>query len=149
MTKKGIGLISAYALVMVALFTATFTGEWNPSNYSYTLNENTLTIEQGLWNKEEMEVEREGNINNILLFQLAVSEERQQWSVDLGVTAVLLPLLLFIAAPAQRPFKKYLAFKWYAAVVLAILVVYTAWSVPAHVSYVDDIERYVRLLTSS
>ncbi|MCA1020878.1 MULTISPECIES: hypothetical protein [Halobacillus] len=149
MTKKGIGLISAYALVMVVLFTATFAGEWNPSNYSYTLNEDTLTIEEGLWNKEQVEIEREGNINEILMFQVAVSEERQQWRLDLGVIAVLLPLLMFITAPGQRPFRKYLPFKWYTTVVLAILVIYTAWSIPAHLSSIDDIQRYVSLLTSS
>ncbi|WP_226581494.1 hypothetical protein [Halobacillus litoralis] len=146
MDKKRISLISVYALVMVGLFIATFGGQWNPSNYSYTMNEDTVVIEKGLFSEKVEAVDIDEHINNILLFQVALSEERQLWRLDVGMIGLMLPLLAFLFIPQQRPLKKYLSFKWYMTVVLAILVLYMAYSIPNHLTQIENVHEYVRIL---
>ncbi|ELK49010.1 hypothetical protein [Halobacillus sp. BAB-2008] len=146
MNKKRRIIMIIYAVVMVGLLLVTFVGEWNPSNYSYTWNEGTLTIEQGLTKDKVAGLDVEEQIDDVLKFTLAVSEEQSQWNVDLLAVGILLPFLLLVFVPDQRPFQKYLSKGWYRTLVLAILILYGAYTIPGHIVQIGEIKEMVRLL---
>ncbi|MGR9048453.1 hypothetical protein ACQ4XT_07490 [Halobacillus faecis] len=146
MDKKTIGVAGIYVLIMLPLLFLTYGANWNPSNISYELNGDTLVILEGIGKEEVAEVNVEDRMNDLLQFTLAVSVENKQWSTDVWVIGLLLPFLLFVIVPDRRPFKKNLSFKWYLTIVLAILVLYAAYSIPNHVAQVKEVNEYVNLL---
>ncbi|RWZ58938.1 hypothetical protein EQV77_08265 [Halobacillus fulvus] len=143
MDKKTIGIIVAYTLIMTALLLVTFAGNWNPSGYDYTIDNQTVTIEKGT---EQWEVDVSDKQPDAFRFYVALSEERQQWRTDITAIALLLPFLLLIAVPERRPFKNMVPKKWYMLIVLAIAVIYVVYSLSFHVEQIGEIQRLVEQL---
>ncbi|SEH46158.1 hypothetical protein SAMN05192559_101573 [Halobacillus karajensis] len=143
MNKKTIGVAGIYILIMLPLLLLTYGANWNPSNISYDLDGETLVIKEGLGEEEVAEVNVQDRMNELLQFTLAVSVENKQWKTDVLVIGILLPFILFAIVPERRPFKKNLSFKWYMTSILAILVLYAAYSVPAHVTQIAEVHQYV------
>ncbi|MGP4069364.1 hypothetical protein [Halobacillus sp. B29] len=146
MDKKIIGITLTYAIIMMSLILVTFIGEWNPSGYSYSLSNETLTIEKGLFSKETTEIAIEDRIDQAISFSLSISEENQQWRMDVIVIGLLLPFLLLLFVPDRRPFKKQLSYPWFAVIVAALVVLYASYSVPAHITEISDIQNQVDTL---
>ncbi|WP_281974479.1 hypothetical protein [Halobacillus litoralis] len=145
MDKKKLTILLAYAIVMTGLLLLTFGAEWNPSNYSYSLNNGTMVIEKGL-SQELEEVSVGDRMDDVLRYTLAVSAEQQQWRIDVTVIGILLPFLLLLFIPNLRPLKKHLSTRWYVTIVLAILVVYAAYSIPNHISNINEVHEQVSRL---
>jgi hypothetical protein len=141
--KKKFGVAAIYILIMAPLLLVTYFANWNPSNISYDLNGENLVIKEGVFTKETTEVDVGEKMDELLQFSLAISLESKLWRTDVTVIGLLLPFLLFAVVPDRRPFRKNLSFKWYMTIVLAILVLYAAYSIPNHVSQIDDIHQYV------
>ena len=146
MDKKKFGVAAIYILIMVPLLLVTYLANWNPSNISYDLDGEKLVIKEGVFAKEATEVDVGEKMDELLQFSLALSLESKLWRTDVTAIGLLLPFLLFALVPDRRPFRKKLPFKWYMTIVLAILVLYAAYSIPNHVSQIDDVYQYVRQL---
>ncbi|SFK60846.1 hypothetical protein SAMN04487936_12220 [Halobacillus dabanensis] len=143
MDKKKFGVAAIYIIIMVPLLLVTYFANWNPSNISYELKGENLVIEEGVFMKETTEVDVGEKMDELLQFSLAVSLESKLWRTDVTVIGLLLPFLLFAVVPDRRPFRKNLPFKWYMTIVLAILVLYAAYSIPNHVSQIAEVHQNV------
>ncbi|MFQ3546361.1 hypothetical protein Q7A53_19945 [Halobacillus rhizosphaerae] len=148
MTNKMIGLIAVYAVIMAGLLYVTFAEEWNPSGNTYSVEDQTLTIEQGVFSKDTRTIDMKGKQADVLRYFLAMSVEREHWRQDLTVIGLILPFLLFIFYRDRRPFKSYVSYGWYVTIIAAIAVLYAAYSIPGHVSEIQDIHQQVNQLTS-
>ncbi|MGP4076456.1 hypothetical protein [Halobacillus sp. K22] len=146
MDKKIIGITLAYAIIMMSLILVTFVGKWNPSGYSYSLSNQQLTIEKGLFSKETTDIAIEDRIDQAISFSLSISEENQQWRMDVIVIGLLLPFLLLLLVPERRPFKNHLSYPWFAVIVAALALLYASYSVPAHITEINDIQNQVNTL---
>lgn len=146
LNKKIIGIIVAYTLIMASLLSATFIAQWTPSGYDYSVEGETLTIEQGVFTKTATEVNIEEQQVEALRFYVALSGEREQWRVDVTAIGLLLPFLLLLVVPDRRPFQKFLSFKWYATIFVGVAVIYLAISIPAHLAHISEIHEYVNRL---
>lgn len=143
MDKKRIGVAAIYVLIMVPLLLLTYGANWNPSNISYDLNEETLVVKEGVSAEEIGSVNVKGEEADLLKFSLALSQENKQWKTDVTVIGLLLPFLLFALVPDRRPFRKKISFKWYLTIVLAILLLYAASSIPSHFTQINEVHQYV------
>ncbi|MCA0985436.1 hypothetical protein LCL89_15480 [Halobacillus yeomjeoni] len=146
MDKKIIGIIIAYTLIMGSLLIATFAGQWTPSGYDYSIEGETLTIEHRSFSGGEKKVNVENRQADALRFYVALSAERQQWRIDVMISALILPFILLLFTPERRPFKEQISLKWYTGIVAAIVIIYLSYTIPLHVSQVDEIQQYVNVL---
>jgi hypothetical protein len=144
MDKKIIAVIGVYTVIMTALLLLTFAADWNPSGYDYSLNGETLTIEDG---NEDETISIEGKYEDAVLFMARVSQVREQWNIDLITTGLLLPFVLLLFVPERRPFRQQLSTNWYATIVSTIAVFYLVYSISTHVMLVSEINTYVERLT--
>ncbi|MGI8316573.1 hypothetical protein [Halobacillus mangrovi] len=146
MDKKVIGIIVAYTLIMTSLLVATFGADWNPSGYDYSIDGQSLTIEEGLFSKETETVDVSDKQMEAVLFYLEVSKERSLWYTDVTVIGLVLPFLLLGFIPERRPFQKFIPKQWYIIMVAAITLLYAAYSVTGHLEHLGQIEEYVSQL---
>ncbi|WP_163527464.1 hypothetical protein [Halobacillus ihumii] len=147
MDKKLIGVTAGYALVMAALLILTFSFAWNPSGYSYAIENSTLSVQKGLGNEVVAEVEIADNMADVLLFQAAVSDVKTHWHTDIVLLALIFPLILFAIFKDKRPFKKVLPYKWFLGIVVAIVVIYAAATIPSYFSQIQEVETYVQKIS--
>lgn len=144
--KKVIGLIAGYAVVMAGLLFITFSLQWTPSGYSYSLEDQTLTIEEGHFQKEITTVDISNQQEAALRYSLAVSVERQHWRMDVTIIGLLLPFILFLFVPNRRPLKNTLPYKWYIGIIAAVVVLYGSYSIPNYVDEINEVQEYAEQL---
>lgn len=142
MDKKMIGIIVAYTVVMASLLFVTFGIGWNPSGYEYSIEGDTMTIEQGLFSKNRETVNIEEKYSEALLFSAEISQERVQWKMDIIVIGLILPFLLLVLVPDRRPFREQVPAKWFIMIVVAAAALYAVYSGVAHAGNLEEIQRY-------
>ncbi|UOQ94993.1 hypothetical protein MUO14_08730 [Halobacillus shinanisalinarum] len=147
MNKQLISVTAVYALIMAVLLILTFQFGWNPSGYSYEVNGSTLTVQKGLAHSDVTTVEISEHMSDVLLFQVAMSDVKTHWHTDIIMLALFFPLILFAVFKDKRPFKKVLSYKWFLGIVCAIILVYTAATVPNYFSQIQKVEENVQKLS--
>ncbi|WP_082232628.1 hypothetical protein [Halobacillus massiliensis] len=146
MNNKIIAFTAGYAMIMAILLVLTFNYNWNPSGYSYELNQPELIIKQGITESKQTTVNFNENMSNALLFQIAVSNVQAHWKQDLLVLSLFFPLILFSIFKEYRPFKEVVPYKWFVGLSAAVILAYVAFSIPDYVTELDTVERYVSSL---
>ncbi|UOQ45308.1 hypothetical protein MUN89_04990 [Halobacillus salinarum] len=146
MNKKMLAIIGSYAVIMGLLLILTFSFQWNPSGYDYTIGDQSLTVEKGWISPDENTINVEGKQAEMLQFLLALSVEREHWRQDVTVIGLLLPFVLFLFYKQRRPFKNQVSYSWYVTIILAITALYAAYSTSGHLKEIEDIRSQLQQL---